>query len=125
MYNYRTGLIINIFLFSRHISCSKSEEISFSEHHSCFISFISFSDKGISLWSRKSLGNFTIPLSETKTVLFCSCARFHYLSLHSPAVVLPNALLDEEARRGLSSRRQSIKPSTRRLVSSSQADRIR
>ena len=27
---------------------------------------------------------------------FCSCARFNYLSLHSPAVVLSNALLDEK-----------------------------
>ncbi len=65
------------------------------------------------------------PYQKQKTTSFCSCARFHYLSLHSPTVVLSNALLDEEARRGLSSRRQSIKPSTGRLVSSGQTDRVR
>jgi len=72
----------------------------------------SFSGQRISLWSRKSLGNSTISLSETKTASFCSCARFNYLSLHSPAVVLSNALLDEKTGGSLLSRRQSIKPST-------------
>lgn len=68
--------------------------------------------------------NSTISLSKTKTASFCCCARFNYLSLHSPAVVLSNALLDEEAGGSLSSRRQSIKPSTRWLVSPGQTDRI-